>query len=194
MLAEITALIIAYKYWAIVPIALFEAPLLSIVVGFFAMTGQLGLVPAFGIIVMGDFFGDTVLYVLGRWGRPILERVGLHLKISAMQVEAGLAYFGRNDRRAIIISKLIHGVGFTGLIVAGSARVPYRRFAFTCVAVTISQSAVLVAVGMLSGKAYQTFAHYLGYFNVVATIVFLAVIIALYRMLLRTIGREHLES
>ena len=138
MLAEITALTMAYKYWAIVPFALFEAPLLSIVVGFFAMTGQLSLFLAFGIIVMGDFVGDTVLYVLGRWGRPILDKVGLHLKISATKMQAALGYFGRNDRRAIVISKLLHGVGFTGLLVAGSARVPYHRFATTCLAVTIS--------------------------------------------------------
>jgi membrane-associated protein len=192
MLAEITALIIAYKYWAIVPLALVEAPLLSIVVGFFAMTGQLSLFLAFGIIVMGDFVGDTFLYVLGRWGRPILDKVGLHLKISAAQVQAALDYFGRNDRRAIVTSKLVHGVGFTGLFVAGSAKVPYRRFAITCVVMTISQSAVLVAIGMLSGRAYQSFAHYLGYFNIIATAAFLLVIIVLYRMLLRTIGRENL--
>jgi membrane protein DedA with SNARE-associated domain len=85
-------------------------------------------------------------------------------------------------------------VGFTGLLVAGSARVPYRRFAVTCLFVTISQSAMLVAFGMLSGRAYQTFAHYLGYFDVVATAAFLLVIIVLYRMLLRTIGKENLES
>jgi membrane-associated protein len=188
MLAEITTLILAYKYWAIVPFALFEAPLLSIVVGFFAVTGQLNLFLAFGIIVLGDFTGDTVLYVLGRWGRPLLDKIGLHLNISATQMQTALDYFGRNDRRAIVISKLIHGVGFTGLVVAGSARVPYHRFAVTCVSVTIFQSAVLAAVGMVSGRAYQSFAHYLGYFNIVATAAFLLVIIVFYRMLLRKIG------
>jgi membrane protein DedA with SNARE-associated domain len=120
-----------------------------------------------------------------------LDKVGLHLNLSAVQVQGALDYFGRNDRRAIVISKLVHGVGFTGLLVAGSARVPYHRFAITCVAVTISQSAVLVAVGMLSGRAYLSFARYLGYFNVVAMAAFLLVIIVLYGMLLRTIGKEN---
>ncbi len=188
MLAEITTLILAYKYWAIVPFALFEAPLLSIVVGFFAVTGQLNLFLAFGIVVLGDFTGDTVLYVLGRWGRPLLDKIGLHLNISATQMQTALDYFGRNDRRAIVISKLVHGVGFTGLVVAGSAKVPYHRFAVTCVGVTIFQSAVLAAVGMVSGRAYQSFAHYLGYFNIIATVAFLLVIIVFYRMLLRKIG------
>ena len=52
MLAEITALIMAYKYWAILPFALFEAPLMSIVIGFFAAAGQLDLFLAFGIVVL----------------------------------------------------------------------------------------------------------------------------------------------
>ena len=194
MLAEITALILAYKYWAIVPFALFEAPLLSMVVGFFALTGQLSLFLAFGIIVLGDFAGDTTLYVLGRWGRPLFDKVGLHLNISATQMQTALDYFGRNDRRAIVISKLIHGIGFTGLVVAGSAKVPYHRFAITCVAVTICQSAALVAVGMLSGRAYQSFAHYLGYFNIVATAGFLLVIIIFYRMLVRKIGEPNAKG
>src|ERR1700676_3412248 len=148
MLAEITAVITAYKYWAIFPFALFEAPLMSIVIGFFAATGQLSLPLSFGIVVAGDFVGDTALYILGRWGRPLFEKVGLRLNLSPRNVQNFLGHFARRARRAIVISKLIHGAGFTGLVVAGSIKVPYRRFALTCLAVTIVQSAVLVAHGM----------------------------------------------
>jgi len=59
--------------------------------------------------------------------------------------------------------------------------VPYRRFIATCVLVTVSQSAVLAAVGMLSGKAYQSFAQYLGYFNIVAAIVLVLGLFWVYR-------------
>ena len=65
---------------------------------------------------------------------------------------------------------------------------PYRRFAVTCIGVTIFQSAVLAAIGMVSGRAYKSFANYLGYFNIVATAAFLLAIIVFYRMLLRKIG------
>ena len=190
MVAEITALITAYKYWAIVPFALFEAPLMSIIIGFFAATGQLNLFLAFGIVVLGDFIGDTALYIVGRWGRPVFEKVGLHLNLSSEHVEFVLEHFDRRARRAIIISKLIHGVGFTGLIVAGSIKVPYRRFAATCIIVTISQSAVLAAIGMFSGRAYKAFAYYLGYFDIIATVALLLIIFILYRSLLMKISRK----
>ena len=190
MVAEITALVTAYKYWAIVPFALFEAPLMSIIIGFFAATGQLNLFLAFGIVVLGDFVGDTALYIVGRWGRPLFEKVGLHLNLSSEHMQSVLEHFERRDRRAIIISKLIHGVGFTGLIVAGSIKVPYRHFAATCIIVTISQSAVLAAIGMFSGRAYKAFAYYLGYFDIIATAALLLIIFILYRSLLMKISRK----
>src|SRR5690348_3421559 len=118
MFAQMTALILAYKYWAIVPFALFEAPLMSIVIGFLAATGYLNLYLAFAIVVAGDCVGDTALYIFGRWGRPWFEKIGLHLNLSPGRVQKVFAHFGRHDRKAIVISKLIHGVGFTGLIVA----------------------------------------------------------------------------
>jgi len=194
VLAEVTALILAYRYWAILPFALFEAPLMSIVIGFFAATGDLNLFLAFGIVVLGDFVGDTVLYVFGRWCRPLVERAGLQLNLSPERVGKVLDYFGRRDRRAIVISKLVHGIGFTGLIAAGSVRVPYRRFILTCLVVTVSQSAVLVAVGMLSGRAYKSFAHFLGYLDIAVAVIALLVLFVLYRKLIGKIGERNAKD
>jgi membrane protein DedA with SNARE-associated domain len=194
MVAEITALIMAYKYWAIVPFALFEAPLMSLIIGFFAVTGQLNIFLAFGIVVMGDFAGDNALYILGRWGRPWFEKIGLGLNLSREHTRAVLAHFEQRDRRAIVISKLVHGIGFTGLVVAGSLKVPYRRFAVTCIIVTICQSAVLAAIGMASGGAYKAFAYYLGYFNIVATAILLLLLFVGYRSLLKKIGQSQAKS
>ena len=188
MLAEITAFVLAYRYWAIFPFALFEAPLMSIAIGFFAATGQLNLYFAFGIVVLGDSIGDTVLYIFGRFCRPLFEKVGLRLNLSPERARTVLDYFGKRDRRAIVISKLVHGVGFTGLIVAGSIRVPFRRFILTCVVVTILQSAVLAAVGLLSGTAYQSFAHLLGYFDIVVAAAVVFGLFFLYRTVIGKIG------
>jgi membrane protein DedA with SNARE-associated domain len=194
VLAEITTLILAYRYLAILLFALFEAPLMSIVIGFFVATGHLSLFLAFGFVILGDFIGDTALYILGRCFRPVFERFGRRLNLSPARVRKVLEYFGRRDRRAIVISKLVHGVGFTGLIGAGSAGVPYRRFIVTCVIVTIAQSAVLVAIGMISGRAYQSFAHFLGYLDVVVAGVFLIAIFILYRTLIEKIGEREAED
>lgn len=194
MLTEIITFVQAYRYWAILPFALFEAPLMSIVIGFFAATGYVSFLPAFGIVVAGDFIGDTALYVFGRWCRPLFEKIGVHLNIAPARARKVLEYFGRRDRRAIVISKLVHGVGFTGLIVAGSVRVPYARFAVTCVIVTILQSAVLAVIGMFSGKAYESVAHYLGYFDIVAAAFLLLVVFVLYRAFIKAIDEGETKA
>jgi membrane protein DedA with SNARE-associated domain len=194
VLAEIIALIVAYRYLAIFPIALFEAPLMSVVIGFFAATGDLNLFLAFGIVILGDFVGDTVLYVVGRWYRHLFLKVGPRLNLSPERVGKVLEYFGRHDRRAIVISKLVHGVGFTGLITAGSLRIPYRRFIVTCLAVSISQSAVLAALGMLSGGAYKAFAQMLGYFDIAVAAIILLGAFFLYRTLIAKIGDQDVKN
>ena len=190
MLSQFTDLVASYRYWAIFPIAVFEAPVMSIVIGFFAATGFLNVYNAFAVVTLGDFVGDTVLYAVGRWCRPWFERIGMHLNFSAERQQKVFAYFARQDRRAIVISKLVHGVGFTGLITAGTIRVPFRRFILTCIAVTVAQSAILTVIGMLSGQAYQSFARYLGYFDAVVAVVAVAAIFFLYRRLARVIDNE----
>jgi membrane protein DedA with SNARE-associated domain len=194
VLAEITALVLVHRYWAILLIALFEAPVMSIVVGFFAATGDLNLFLAFGGIVLGDFIGDCALYVFGRRSRRLFARVGRRLRLSPSNARRVLGLLEQRDRRAVVLSKLVHGIGFTGLIAAGGMRMPFRRFILTCVVVTVCQSAVLVAVGLLSGHAYRMFAHLLGYFDVAAAAIGLVVLFPLYRTLVATISERRADD
>src|SRR5471032_2091804 len=111
MLVELTSLLLVYRYWAILPFALFEAPLMSIVIGFFVVTGHLSLLPAFGIVVAGDMIGDTVLYLFGRWGRPLFSRANMRLGQSGPKTNYIAAQYVQHSYRAVVISKLVHGVG-----------------------------------------------------------------------------------
>jgi membrane protein DedA with SNARE-associated domain len=190
MLSEFADLVSTYRYWAIFPIALFEAPVMSIVIGFFAAAGYLNIFWAFGIVLAGDFIGDTVLYAAGRWWRDFFGRIGLRLNLPPDRQRRVLDYFARRDRHAIVISKLVHGVGFTGLITAGSLRVPFFRFITTCIVVSASQSVVLAAIGMLSGEAYRSFARAMGYVDIAITVLFLGFLFFLYRRITAKIGDD----
>lgn len=194
MTADIVALVVAHKYWFILLVALFEAPLVSIIIGFLWATGDLDLLLALGIVALGDCIGDTALFIFGRWCRPLWEKMGLRLNLSPRRTRGVLEYFGQRDRRAIVISKLVHGVGFTGLIAAGSLRIPYRRFILTCIAVSVAQSAVLAAVGVLSGRAYQSMIQWLGYLDLLVAAVFVLGLFVLYKLLATRIGDGDAES
>ena len=64
----------------------------------------------------------------------------------------------------------------------------YPRFLVVSIIVTISQSAVLVAVGILFGGAYQSFASYLGYFDILVAAVFIVGGVFFYRSLVKRLG------
>lgn len=74
------------------------------------------------------------------------------------------------------MSKVFHGIGISGLITAGSLKIPYSKYFFTCFYVSLIQSAVLVIIGFLFGGAYVQIGRYFDYFAATMTIVALIII------------------
>src|SRR5579871_6233742 len=69
-LATISALAHAHPYLIYVillPLALFEGPVLALFAGFLSRFGYLEIFAAYGIMVAGDFFPDTAYYYIGRF-------------------------------------------------------------------------------------------------------------------------------
>jgi membrane-associated protein len=182
MTEHLLTLLSTYKYVVLFPLSLVEAPLMSILGGFLIALGHIDIFIAYVVIIAGDFVGDGVLYVAGWWGAPFLDRLRRRLGVTDEKMARVSLYFQESYGKAIVTSKLVHGVGFTGLIVAGSLRVPFWRYALVCVLVTCSQSAVLMAAGVLSGGAYLEVARYFGIWGGLASIVALiAIAVVVYR-------------
>jgi membrane protein DedA with SNARE-associated domain len=182
MTEQLLALLSTYKYVVLFPLSLVEAPLMSILGGFLVALGSMDIFAAYVIIIVGDFVGDGVLYVAGWWGAPFLDRLRRRLGVTDEKMVRVILYFQESYGKAIVTSKLVHGVGFTGLIVAGSLKVPFWRYALVCVLVTCSQSAVLMAAGVLSGGAYLQVARYFGYGGGLASLaVLVAIAVIVYR-------------
>jgi membrane-associated protein len=176
MTEHLLTLLATYKYVVLFPLSLVEAPLMSILGGFLVALGQIDVFVAYFIIIIGDFVGDGVLYVLGQWGAGLLDRFRVRLGVTDEKMARVTLYFQESYIKAIVTSKLVHGVGFTGLIVAGSLNVTFWRYACVCVLVTSTQSAVLMAAGVLSGHAYLQVARYFGIWGGLASLAALIVI------------------
>lgn len=176
-MSQIISLILAYKYYILLPLAILEGPILAIVSGFFVSVGYLSLLPVYFIIIAGDVLGDLSLYVVGRWGRKVVINLfGKFFHITPEKLEQVKEYFNLNQRKTLVFSKLIHGIGITGLIAAGSLQIPYWKFFRICFAVSIIQSAIIIFLGIFFGGAYLRLAEYLNYYSA-GTIVAASVII-----------------
>lgn len=173
------SLILAYKYYIIFPLAVVEGPILAAISGFFISTGHLSFVPVYFIVVFGDAVGDSFFYFLGRWGRKtVLGRLGKFLHITPEKLDQTKKYFESNHKKALVFSKIMHGIGVTGLITAGSVQISYWRFVKTCLIVSLIQSAVIIILGIIFGGAYVQLIQYLNYYSAITVI--LALVIGLY--------------
>lgn len=187
---EIISLLEQYKYIIFFPIAVIEGPIVTIIAGFLVSLKIFNIFLSYIIVLAGDAVGDTILYILGRWGgAALIRRVGPYLGATPTRMEKVKEQFDLRGRRAITFSKLFHGIGMAGLITAGSLKVPYRKYISTCFLVTIFQAAAFMAVGIFFGSAYIKLGQYLDYFAagtfIIALIIILIIILKKYKLFSR---------
>ena len=178
MIAETVALILAYKYYVLFPLAIVEGPILAAAAGFFISTGYLNFIPVYIIVILGDVIGDFLMYAIGRFSRvALIDRFGKFFNVTPEKLEQAKEYFNQNHKKALFFSKIFHGIGVAGLIAAGSLRIPYWRFMKICLAISIFQSAFLIMLGILFGKAYIELGEYLNYYSSGTILIAIAVLI-----------------
>lgn len=176
---QIFALLFTYKYAILLPLAIIEGPIISVVAGFLVALGILDALLVYGIVVAGDLIGDTLAYSFGYWGARVIHTHGPRFGVTAEKLEYAKGYFNAHQQKAVVLSKLVHGIGVTGLIAAGSLHVPYRRYIKICFSVTFFQAAIFLTIGILFGHAYAQISKYLDYIAATASIMVLAVVVCI---------------
>ncbi len=179
-LSSLVSLLLAYKYHLLIPLAIVEGPIVSVLGGFFVTLGIFNPFVVYAIIVAGDLVGDTLYYSIGRFGAHFLfVRFGHFLKITPEKMADAKQYFHKHRNKTIIFAKLIHGIGFTGLVVAGTLKISYWRYILICFLTTLLQAAVFLIIGILFGHAYVQINNYLNYFAASTFVLALAIVLIL---------------
>ena len=74
---NIINLLLHYKYLILLPLSVIEGPIITVIAGFFATMGIFNPYLVYTIAVVGDIFGDTLAYGIGRWGSvPFINHFG----------------------------------------------------------------------------------------------------------------------
>jgi len=166
-------LITKYGYFILFPISVLEGPIITIIAGFLSSLGIMNVFIAYAVVMAGDVVGDSGLYWIGRGGGNFISR---YFQKHAEKIEKVREYFTTHQRKAIALSKLFHGIGITGLLAAGSLKVPYKRYITICFLTTAAQSIVLITIGVLFGHAYIQLNRYLNYYAAATIVVGLIII------------------
>src|ERR1035437_9192599 len=166
-------LLLTYKYFILVPLAIIEGPIITVICGFLVTLGVFNPFVVYIVMVVGDIVGDGLIYYIGYSGKKFSH----FFKISEEKLEKSKIFFEENHKKAIVTSELVHGIGFTGLIAAGASRVPYMRYFRTCALISVVQSFVMLILGIFFGHAYVLIGKYLNYYAAGVSVVALVIIL-----------------
>lgn len=173
---NIIELLAHYKYFILLPLAIVEGPILAVIAGLLCSQRILNPFYSYLIIVLGDITGDSIVYLLGRWGKsPRLRKISRWLGLTDIKLERARVFFEANPNKTISLSKIILGVGVAGIYMAGHAKIAYNKFIGICLVTSALQYIFYIGTGFLFGEAYKQISHYLDYFATVSILGALAI-------------------
>lgn len=118
--------------------------------GVVAGQGRIDVVTLIAIVWACAVAGDVTSFALGRkLGRAWLERHGERVKITPDRLEKVEGFFSRHGGKAILIGRFVGLVRPLAPFLAGSARMPLRRFAPYDIVAAGLWSSIFVLLGYL---------------------------------------------
>jgi membrane-associated protein len=175
-LSAIPELISAYGLIILIPLAVVEGPIVTVIAGWLASIGLLNPLGVLVAAVVGDLLGDLLLYAIGRGLRlDRLPYVGRWLRLPRAQLVPLVRTIRENSTRLIVIGKITHAAGFAVLLAAGMARMNLMQFTLINLLCNIPKSAVFIALGYLLGEAYGRASAWLGWGSAVMFMALLGV-------------------
>ncbi len=166
-LSTVTQLFSHFGYWIIFPISIIEGPIITIISGFLVSLKLFNLYIIFFVLVIGDLAGDTLYYLLGRYGGQwFLKYFGKRIGATPERILFIEKHFNKHDWKFFLFGKT-HAIGSLLLFVAGVIKIKYFRFILYNTIGTIPKTILFLAIGFYFGETYSASAKYLNYFSLI---------------------------
>lgn len=152
---------------------LIEGPFVTAAGAFAAALGYFRVLYVLLLSILGNLIPDVVYYAIGFWGRAkVVNRFGKYLGATEERLLPAENMLAKHTGKALAAIKLIPLLATPGLIAAGAARIPLRKYIWWCVIITLPSSLVYLVLGYYFGFAYDAIERYLniGGYAVVAII------------------------
>ncbi len=176
---QVWHLVLAYRYWIILPLACFEGPLVAFIAGALCARGFFEIEFVFCLLLLGDIIPDFGCFLLGRYaahsaffGRLVGRRhIGHPLRVTT-------ALWHRHGFKTMVFGKLSYGLSMPFLVSAGLAGLPLWKFAGYACPVSVLQYALFLASGYYLGWRMNAIASFWQYAPIIlAAVLVLAVLL-----------------
>jgi pimeloyl-ACP methyl ester carboxylesterase/membrane protein DedA with SNARE-associated domain len=156
--AEISGLALVLMLVLIALATLASEDLTCIAAGLLVARGTLGFLAAAGACSAGIYFGDLMLYGLGRLGRPWLGRAPLRWFVSPRDVARSSRWFQERGPVVILLSRFLPGMRIPTYVGAGLLQTRFTWFAFHLFIPVALWTPLLVGVAWAFGeRIFDTF-------------------------------------
>jgi membrane-associated protein len=186
-------LFIHYTYAAILPVAIVEGPVISLVAGLLAAQGIVAFIPAYIVVFLGDFISDGFFYFMGRRGREAARKWIPSLtdqKLAVIEDE-----FVRSPWKTMAIAKASYGLGTAFMMAAGLVRMSKKQFLISMGVLNALRSLILITLGFYFGRLLVRLSGaYLGWYAVAVICIVPAAYFIVWRMRTKRKDEKALEN
>jgi undecaprenyl-diphosphatase len=150
----------------------------AILAGVLVWAGLLDLPETLAVAAAGAALGDSIGYELGRrLGRPWLVRHGPRFGFHRPRLEQLDHLFANHGGKTVVIARFIGVVRTIAPFVAGSSRMPYRRFVVFNVIGAAMWALAYVLVGYFLAESWQLIEKWVGRVGLVMGLLALTVVV-----------------
>jgi undecaprenyl-diphosphatase len=137
--------------------------------GFLVSLGILEMPQTIAAATIGAVIGDSIGYELGRHlGRPWLLRYGPRVGFRRRHLAQLDDLFARHGGKAVLFGRFIGFLRAMAPFIAGSSRMPYRRFLVYNVTGAVLWTAACVALGYVLGESWRVAERWVGRIGLIA--------------------------
>lgn len=163
-LSQIVAWLAKYKYFVLFPAVFFEGPISIIIAGYFSSLGILNPFIVYLVANVADDLADIFYYFLGFFGRKgLVEKWCCYFGMTPGAIKRLDEHFNRHAGKTLFWGKMTYGIVAAMLLVAGAAKVPFKKFIGYTTLATLFKTFILLLIGIYFGSAYLKIKEYLDY-------------------------------
>ncbi len=152
---SVTALVLTYRYWILIPLSVIEGPIVAFVAGTLAAAGVLDLYVLAVLFFVTDMGKDAFYYALGHFGTrtALAGRLLSQVGVTEDHFDEVRRVWERHPLRTMFFGKLAYGVATGFIVLAGAIRMRLTTFFASGAIVAIFQYWLLLALGYFFGSA-----------------------------------------
>ncbi|MBI2798156.1 DedA family protein [Candidatus Saccharibacteria bacterium] len=145
--------------------------------GNLAKTGYFNLIVVIVVGVAAQTLGTYLAYLIGRYGgEPLVKRYGKYVLISAHDYDKANGWFKKRGAKAVFVSRLIPVIRTYAGFVAGTFRMPLKRFVWDSFWGSLIWTSVFVLLGYGLGDSWRRYYSYLRYVDYLIIIGIVAIV------------------